>query len=187
MMTDTNMHNKDDVFLLQLIKSGDKKAFRHLFDRYFISLCRFIKVYVSEKHIAEEIALDIFVYVWEKKETINIRISWKSYLFQSARNRALNYLRDNQRFVNVADWAFYDKPVTDETIETEELELLIQEAIDSLTGRVREIFIKSRMENLTNKEIAQELNTSVKNIEAHITKALKYIKEYLGESYTYFW
>lgn len=179
--------NIDEVFLLKLIKAGDKEAFKYLFDQFFIPLCRFIKVYVVEKQIAEEIALDIFVAVWEKRETITIQISWKSYLFQSARNRALNYIRDNERFVNVSDWSFYDKAMNDNTVEIQELELLIQEAICSLPGRVREIFEKSRVENLTNKEIAKELDTSVKNVEAHISKALKLIKKYLGDSYSYLW
>lgn len=179
--------NTDDVFLLKLIKSGDREAFKYLFDQYFASLCRFVKVYVSEKQIAEEIALDVFVAIWEKRETITIRISWKSYLFQSARNRALNYIRDHERFVNISDWSFYDKAIVDNTVEIQELELLIQEAVYSLPERVREIFEKSRVENLTNKKIAEELNISVKNVEAHITKALKLIKKYLGDSYTYLW
>lgn len=179
--------NIDDVFLLKLIKTGDKEAFKYLFDLFFMPLCRFVKVYVSEKQIAEEIVLDIFVAIWEKRENIIIKISWKAYLFQSARNRAFNYLRDHERFVNVSDWSLYDKAITDDTVEIQELELLIQEAICSLPDRVQEIFKKSRLDNLTNKEIAEELNTSVKNVEAHITKALKLIRKYLGDSYTYLW
>lgn len=182
-----HIQNVDDVFLLKLIRAGDRDAFKYLFDQFFIPLCRFIKVYVVEKQVAEEIALDIFVNIWEKRETIVIKVSWKAYLFQSARNRALNYIRDHERFVNVSDWTFHDKAIQDDTVEIQELELLIQEAICSLPGRVQEIFKKSRIENLSNKEIAEELNTSVKNVEAHITKALKLIKKYLGDSYTYLW
>ncbi len=177
----------DDVFLLKLIQQEDKQAFKYIFDLYFVSLCRFIRVYVHNNHISEEIALDIFTNVWEKKENIEIRISWKAYLFQSARNRALNYLRDNERFINVSDWSAYDKPENDPTVELRELELLIQEAVCSLPARCGEIFRKSRMEYLTNKQIADELQISIKNVEAQITKALKLIRQYLGDSYTLLW
>lgn len=177
----------DDVVLIKLIRTGNKDAFKYLFDLFFVPLCRFIRIYVGDKQIAEEIALDIFVSVWEKRETLDIKLSWKSYLFQSAKNRSLNYIRDNERFIYVSDWSFHDKAINDHTVELKELELLIREAIYSLPDRVQEIFKKSRIDYLTNKEIAKELNTSVKNVEAHITKALKLIKEYLGDTYTYLW
>lgn len=178
---------RDDIVLIKLIRAGNTQAFKYLFDLFFVPLCRFIRIYVGERQIAEEIALDIFVNVWEKRETLEIKLSWKSYLFQSAKNRSLNYIRDNERFINVADWSFHDKAINDHTVELRELEFLIQEAICSLPDRVQEIFKKSRIEHLTNKEISKELNTSVKNVEAHITKALKLIKEYLGDTYTYLW
>ncbi|MDR0430624.1 MAG: RNA polymerase sigma-70 factor [Tannerellaceae bacterium] len=177
----------DDVFLLKLIRQGDKQAFKYLFDLYFVPLCRFVRIYIGEKQVAEEITLDLFVAIWERKENIEIKISWKSYLFQSAKNRSLNYLRDHERFVSISDWSLHDRAEVDNTVEIKELELLIQEAICALPGRVQEIFKKSRMEYLTNKEISEELNISVKNVEAHITKAIKLIKKYLGDSYTYFW
>lgn len=175
----------DDIFLLKLIQTGNKQAFKHLFDSYFTPLCRFVRVYVHEGLAAEEIVSDVFVAVWEKKDQIEIQISWKSYLFQAARNRALNYLRDNERYVSVSDWSLYDRAETDNRVEMRELELLIMEAIDALPARTREIFTKSRIGHLTNKEIAAELDVTVKNVEAHITNAIKRIRKYLGDAYFY--
>lgn len=177
----------DDIFLYKLIQSGNRQAFKYLFDLYFVSLCRFAKVYVKEELIAEEIVMDIFVAVWEKRESIEIKVSWKSYLFQSAKNRSLNYLRDNERFINVDDWSFYDKAEPDHTVEFNELENLIVEAINALPLKTKEVFNKSRAEHLTNKEIAAELDVTVKNVEAHITNALKRIRKHLGNSYFYLW
>lgn len=177
----------DDIFLLKLISQGDKNAFKYLFDLYFIPLCRFAKIYVREETAAEEIVLDIFVAVWEKRESIDLKISWKAYLFQSVRNRSLNYLRDNERFVNVADWSLYDKAEIDHTVEMNELESLLMEAINALPDRTREVFKMSRMEHLTNKEIAAELDVTIKNIEAHITSAIKLIRKHLGNTYFFLW
>jgi len=177
----------DDVFLLRLIRGGDKQAFKYLFDTYFASLCRFTRIYVVDHMATEEIVLDVFTSIWEKKENIEIRISWKSYLFQAVRNKALNYIRDNERFVMVSDWTLHDQSEIDHSLELKELELLIREAVCTLPDLSREIFRKSRVEYSTNKEIAQDLNISVKYVEAQITKALKHIRKYLGDSYHYFW
>ncbi|MCD7852041.1 MAG: RNA polymerase sigma-70 factor [Parabacteroides sp.] len=177
----------DDIFLLRLIQSGDKKAFKYLFNMFFASLCRFIRVYVKSNQVAEEIALDIFSSIWENKEKLEIKLTWKAYLFQAARNRALNYIRDTERFVSVSDWSNFDKYEIDYSLEIKELENLIQEAICSLPERCQDVFCKSRFEALSNKEIADKLQIPVKNVEAQITKALKLIKVYLGESYIYFW
>lgn len=99
----------------------------------------------------------------------------------------MNYLRDNDRFVAISDWSVLERFEVDDSLELKELERLITEAICSLPDRCREIFQKSRTEHLSNKEIAESLNVSVKNVEAQITKALKLIKNYLGDSYSYFW
>lgn len=178
---------QDDIFMVRLIRAGDKHAFEYLFKKYFASLCRFVRVYVKESGVAEELALDVFTSIWEKREMLDIKLTLKSYLFQAARNRAMNYLRDNDRFVTVSDWSFFERFEVDDSLELKELECLIAEAICTLPDRSREIFLKSRSEHLSNKEIAEHLNVSVKNVEAQITKALKQIKAYLGDSYTYFW
>jgi RNA polymerase sigma-70 factor (ECF subfamily) len=172
----------DDVFLLKLIRENDRQAFRYLFDSFFVSLCRFVCAYVNDRSIAEEIVLDIFTAVWEKRNELKIDVSWKAYLFRSARNRALNHIRDNERFVSVSDWSFYEQAETDNTLEMKELERLIREAVCSLPDRCGEIFRKSRLEHHSNKKIATELNISVKYVEAQITKALKLIRKYLGDS-----
>lgn len=187
-MTDfSNIDFSDDIFLLKLIRKEDEQAFRYLFDRYFTSLCRFVRVYVRESLIAEEIVLDVFVNIWEKRKNLDIKVSWKSYLFQAAKNRALNYLRDNDRYVTTSDWTLFDKAEVDYTVEMNELTRLIKEAIDSLPEKTKEVFRKSRMDYLTNKEIAGELDVTVKNVEAHITNAIKLIKKHLGKAYYYLW
>lgn len=177
----------DDVFLLRLIRGGDKQAFKYLFDTFFAPLCRFTRMYVADRMAAEEIVLDVFTSVWEKKENIEIRISWKAYLFQAVRNKALNHIRDNDRFVMVSDWTLHEKAAMDHSLELKELELLIREAVCTLPDLCRDIFHRSRMDYQTNKEIATELDISVKYVEAQITKALKLIKKYLGDSYSYLW
>ena len=177
----------DDIILLNLIREGDKLAFRHLFETYFTPLCRFMHLYVRETNIVEELALDIFTYVWENRTTLQIQLSLKAYLFQAARNRCLNMLRQKNITVRLedADMDFAETNVM--SLETDELYQLIQEAVLALPDRCREVFQLSRNENRTNQEIAAQLNISIKTVEAQITKALKRIKDFLGDSYSFLW
>ncbi|MDR1408116.1 MAG: RNA polymerase sigma-70 factor [Tannerella sp.] len=172
----------DDVDLLRLIGEDDRKAFRYLFDCFFAPLCRFACVYLNNRQTAEEIVLDVFATIWEKRRGLQIDVSWKAYLFRAVRNRALNHIRDSERFIAVSDWSLYDRTETDNPLELKELESLIREAVCTLPDRCGEIFRKSRFEHAGNREIAAELNISVKYVEAQITKALKLIRKYLGDS-----
>ena len=171
------MPAEDDILLLQLIKQDDEKAFKHLFDTYFVSLCRFMSLYLRDKQEIEELALSI---------VMTLKISFKAYLFQSARNRCLNALRDEKDTVPIEGGEEYGYALAaDTSVEMEELNRLIEEAVCSLPDKCGQVYRKSREEGKTNQEIAGEMGISVKTVEAQITKALKHIKKFLGEQYTY--
>lgn len=177
----------DDIFLLQLIKNSDKQAFKYIFDTYFAALCRFMYLYLGSTQEAEDIASDIFASLWENREKLEIRITFKAYLFQSAKNRCLNALRDRKTVLSLDDINGQETPLENitDSLETEDLNFLIQEAILSLPDKCREVFLKSRTKNLTNQEIASSMDISIKTVEAQITKALKQIRKFLGEQYYY--
>lgn len=180
------MNTTDDILLLKLIQSGDEYAFKYLFDTYFSPLCRFMNVYLNDKQESEELALDIFLYVWEHRQEIEVKISLKAYLFRAARNKCLNSLRDRRTSLSLDELNDQGQLAVDpSSLEMEELTHLIEEAICSLPDRCQEVFRKSREENLSNQHIANEMQISIKTVEGQITKALKRIKEFLGEQYTY--
>lgn len=175
----------DEILLLKLIKQGDEQAFRFLFDQYFVALCRFVNVYLDCHEESEELALDVFAYVWEHRTELEIRLSLKAYLFQMARNRSLNLLRDRRQEASLEELAVEPVEEGGTRMEIEELNRLIEEAVCALPDRCREVFLKSRREERSNAEIAQEMDISVKTVEAQITKALKLIRKHLGEGYAY--
>jgi RNA polymerase sigma-70 factor (family 1) len=178
---------EDDILLLKLIREGDKLAFRHLFESYFTPLCRFMHIYVHETALVEELALDIFIYIWENRKILSIQISLKAYLFQAARNKCLNVLRKEKLTVSLEQTEIDVEETNGLSLETEELYQIIQEAVLALPEKCKEVFQLSRNENLTNQQIATQLNISIKTVEAQITKALRRIKESLGDSYTHLW
>jgi len=176
----------NDILLLQLIKQDDEKAFKYLFDTYFVPLCRFMALYLKDRQEVEELALTIFMNLWENRAILILKISFKAYLFQAARNRCLNALRDKKKTVSIEESEEYAYDLSTETsVEMEELNRLIEEAVCSLSDRCRQVYRKSREESKTNQQIAEEMDISVKTVEAQITKALKHIKKFLGEQYAY--
>lgn len=177
----------DDIFLFQRIREGDEIAFKYLFETYFAAVYRLVFFYIREDRIAEEIGLDVFTAFWEKRYTIQIKLSIKAYLLASARNRTLNYIRDHQPTLSLDNLLPLETAVEEYPLEMKELEQLIDEAVDSLPAKCREVFRQSRVDNLTHKEIAARMNITVKTVETQITKALKHIKAYLGDAYHYLW
>ena len=169
----------NDISLLRQIREGNEDAFKSLFETYFTPLCRFIYLHLDDKNVAEELAMDIFIYLWENRETFQIQLSLKAYLFQAAKNKKETVGLDGVEVSTIN--------TSVSALETEELYRLIQEAVFSLPDKCRNIFLLSRRENLTNQEIARKLNISVKTVEGQITKALKKIKKFLGDQYSYLW
>ena len=161
-------------------------VWKYIFDRYFSPLCRFMYLYVKNQQEVEEMALDIFTYVWENRATLEIKLTFKAYLFQAARNKCLNNIRDRKNTCSIEE-SGYDACLEDSSVEVNELNRIIEEAILSLPEKCGEVFRKSREEHLPNQEIAKEMQISVKTVEAQITKALKMIRKYLGETYSYIW
>ena len=180
--------NSDDILLLKLIKQGDQIAFRHLFYQYADSLERFITYYIHDREKSQDLVLDIFTYIWENRQNFEIKLTLKAYLFQAAHNKSFTYIRDKKIPVYLEEMEGMEIVQNyDSELELQELHHLIEEAVSLLPDKCREIFRKSREENLTNKEIAGQLHISEKTVEGQITIALKKIRIHLGDSYFYLW
>lgn len=134
----------DDILWIRLIQSGNQVVFEHLYRSYFTPLCRFISLYIENKTEAEEITAELFIYVWEHRENIDFSLSLKSYLFQSAKNRALNYLRDKNKSINRYIERNSDEHYnSEEELEFKELQNLIKEAVCQLPTKCQTIFKKA--------------------------------------------
>ena len=174
------MKEFNDRLLLELLKKDDEKVFSHLFESYYVPLCRYARLILKSEQPAEEVVMNVFIYIWENRTRIEIKSSLCAYLFRSVRNRCINYLRDNAPSVYLSDEENRD-------MEVEELNRFIEEAILSLPDKCRDVFLKSRNEEMSNREIAEQLNISVKTVEAQITKALKAIRSYITDKMALLW
>ena len=163
----------------------DKQSFVILFKTHFKGLTFFALEYVKDYDIAREIVQEVFVNLWEKRNSIDLEKSPKSYLGTSVRNRCLNYLRDHKKFnadiLEIEGLGSDEEYVKLDELITEELKNKIEEATNALPDKCREVFLLSRIENKKYKEIAHDLDISVKTVEAQMSKALKIMREKLAD------
>lgn len=159
----------------------NEKNFERAYNDYFEIVCRFLNSYTHDRHAIEEVVQDIFVKLWEEYQGKEIHFI-KTYLYNSARNRMLNYIRNEERHSFLLEkWAKIElesKGAAD-CIDRDEFFLLLQEAINTLPEKCKDIYVMSREEQLSYKEIATIRNISVKTVENQMGKALRKIREYI--------
>lgn len=165
----------------------DHKKFKTLFAESFESLVNYCRSFVKDDSVAKDIVQDAFISLWENKDHLDTDTHLKSFLFTVVKNQAINYLKHQKiRFKYAKSFKkdyqeaelrliAVERDVSS-ILETQEIKESIEKAILELPSRCRQVICLSRKQNLKNKEIAKKMSISEKMVEAHITKALKYIK-----------
>ena len=158
------------------------KGYELLFRRYYKPLCSHAARFVYDRQLAEDMVVDVFAQFWQQRLDEAVTTSFRSYLFTMVRNRALTHLRrefgrgttDN---LSDADSADITTPL--HLVEYNELQLKINETIQSASPHSQKVFVMSRFEGKKNGDIAAELGLSVKTVEGHITKMLALLRHVL--------
>ena len=178
---------KDDPEALRQLAEGNLEAYRFLFDHHFADLCNFLLIYLHHKDLAEEIALDIFTSIWEKRQTVQIKANFKSFLFAAAKNKAITlYRKEHQRIftsIDVNESLMPNDSASQFTLENAELRELINIAILRLPEKSRQVYQMAWEENISYNDIAIQLGLSPKTIENHIGIALRKLRESLKPYY----
>lgn len=166
----------------------DLKEFEAIFKSYYSALCYTAYKVLNDKESAEDVVQDLFMHLWNNRATTIIESNLSSYLLTSVRNRAIRKKQQNRLQVRQIDETNDHKIAgdnsTDDEMQSLELQVHIKKAIDSLPPKCREVFMLSRFENKKYKEIAEDLDISVKTVENQMGKALKMIREYLEINYS---
>lgn len=175
----------EELFIIKKMIEGDVDSFKYFFYRYYNDLCNFVNIYLHDPILSEEIVQDIFVFFWENKGKLKINTSVKSYLYSASKFKSLNLLRDtkNQKRI-VEKLGNREQILTTELagsdIDVDEFKKILDDAINQLAPKCREIFLLSKQDELSNKEIADRLGISIKTVENQITIALKKLRKYLN-------
>jgi RNA polymerase sigma-70 factor (family 1) len=179
-----NIKGGKDFFRRELMSQNPEQACNLLFKDYYQILCNHALKFVYNKMAAEDIVSSIFLEFWEKKLYQNISYSYKAYFFRAVRNRCLNYFTRELHYNLSIDIDTQDLLVLNDTPESimqlDELSQKIEQIIHTLPAQCQKVFIMSRLEGLKIQEIATAMQIAGKTVEAHLTKALKIVKESLN-------
>lgn len=179
----------DDKYDLRLLQEGSSDAFERLFHQYGGKLYNFLlKLSSGDTYLAEEIVQRTFIKIWDMHTQINPDKSFISYLCTIAKNMLMNeYEHQVVEYVYKEYISKYFSVEENITPENELSKKLLEEYIDKLTEQLpparREVFILSRKEMLSNKEIAEKLNITESTIQTQLSKALNFMKEQLAHYY----
>lgn len=182
-MPDAYPADPDDAALIGRLRAGDADAFDAIFRRWYPLVVRAAQRIVREQALAEELAQDVFLGLWRRRDALDPNGTPQGYLFQSVRNRALNHLRNSavhRRAAVVLPFHAPEAPRADADAESRDLAQAIEQAVQELPTRCREVFELSRDRGLRYTEIADLLGISVKAVEANMGRALKHLRQRLA-------
>ena len=171
-------HN--DHSLVQLLQKGNVAAFDSLFEVYSQKLYGFALKYFKNESDAEELVQEVFVKVWENRQTLRSELSFKSYLFTIALNQirkhfnkkatSLRYLESLQNEPEFSE----NQAINEDNYESALTQIKL--IIEQMPPRRREIFMKSKLDGKSSKEIATELNISAGTVDNQVSEALRFIR-----------
>lgn len=172
------------------LKEGDPAAYEELFKQVFPRLLGYCKLFVRDQSQANDLVQECFIKLWEKHSTIKASQSVESLLFVMLRNRCLNHLRDQK--IHSSDESLYtleeselqhlfqlDFIGREEITLEEQLIVAMRESVERLPEKRKMVFVKAKIEGKKNKDIADELNISVKAVEKHLHQAKDQIRQEL--------
>ena len=171
--------------IIRRLKINDQSAVDELFGFYYPRLYHFSKSILKIENEIDDVLQEVFVKIWLNRQKIGNSETFNAYLFTITRNEVLNLIRKNLKDRAYRD-ELYLRSVAEEyhtqnSVEFDEIKSRIDQIVAALPEKRQAVFVLSRTEGLSNKEIALELSISEKTVEDHITHAIKQIKRSLKD------
>ncbi|NOW95016.1 RNA polymerase sigma factor [Mucilaginibacter sp. SG564] len=169
-----------DDELLQRLQSGEKHAYKVIYDRYWPILFRHCRKMLQDDTEAQDITQEIFTMLWIKSNEVSIRPPLGAYLYTAVRNKVLDHLKNKKvkgKFLDsLKDMEESGDFITDSLIREKQLALEIEKEVAALPAKMRAVFELSRNENLCHKEIAEQLSISSNTVKKQISNALQILR-----------
>ena len=178
------MNENELKVLIDKMKRGDRESFNQIFRRYYSPLTRFCVRFVGDSDQAAEIVQDLFVKLWSSREKLTFNSSFESYMLRSVRNASITYINKERIHADVNERLYTDDSDANdpsETLQSNNLEASYQKVLANMPEKRREVFLASRFDGLKYAEIADKFGLSQKTVEAHMSAAIKQLREGLKE------
>jgi RNA polymerase sigma-70 factor (family 1) len=182
--------NLTDEELLALLKNGHEEAFDFLYYRYRNKLIAIAYNRLKSKEAAEELVQDVFTDIWQKRFSLQLRNNLSSYLCTAIKYAVLDHIRKQKtkdkyvaEMIKTVDNV---SPSIEEVLYVDELDYHLNKSIDTLPEKCKEVFILSRFEDYSVREIAEKLKISPDTAKYHIAQALKKLRVNLKHIYNFF-
>lgn len=173
-----------DLQLITLLKKDDERAFTAIYGRYAGSLTGFASAKLYSLEDSRDLIHDLFVKLWEERKQLQIDRNLQAYLFTLIRYRIIDKIRKNMTREDYAGMILALKlsyeSETEKQIAAKELKQGVEQALEKLSPRVREIYHLSREEHLSIPEIAARLQLSEQTVKNQLSFALKHLRQSLN-------
>ena len=177
----------EDILLIKKLREGDADSFEKLYHKHFSRLYNFCNSLTQSKADSDEIVQETFIKIWEKRSSIDPEGNFSAYAYTIARNKI--YKRSIQRIKKFDVEQHYAlmlplrSHITDDDVNYRSLKKIINELVGQLPKMQKKVFTLSRVNGLSNREIASQLQLSISTVENHIHLALKSLKRRLFRFY----
>ncbi|MCK0130832.1 sigma-70 family RNA polymerase sigma factor [Flavobacteriaceae bacterium F08102] len=175
---------KDSKVLISHLKEGKESAYVYLVKTYHTPLINYAVSLTNDRDMAKDIVQEVFLLIWKDRKKMGQIFALKSYLYKKTYHQFINMYRKNNAITTI-EQAFLK--ALNNTVDDANKELLerkiavVKESITKLPKRCKETFLLSKKEGLTNIEIAEYLNVSIKTVEGHLTKAYTLLRKNAGD------
>jgi RNA polymerase sigma-70 factor (ECF subfamily) len=174
-----------DDQLLQLLRSNDEGAFTEIFSRHWEQMSLYVLRVIRSEEDARDIVQEVLLSIWKRRQELEVRGSLVAYLLKSVRNLSIRYIERNitrhQFLATLSEHFGHQEPPTAASItELKQLEERVDKAIAGLPSKMQRIYLLSRHENLSYREIAHQLGIAETTVKKQVSNALKIIRTEIG-------
>lgn len=171
--------------LMLVFKEGSEEAMATIYHNYFKKLYLSAYKLLQDAQACEDIIQDVFVSLWQKRETLEITHSLSAYLFTATRFQVLTYIR-NGKTNNIAlfeqlEERIWEEPLAESILYQKDLKARLDEVVESMPAKMKKVYLLSRVDKFSHKEIAAKLNISTKTVETQIRNILIRIRHSIGD------
>ncbi len=179
-----NNHIYENSDLINALKQGEAKAYSFLVDHFHHKLCIYAFSLCHDHDIAKDIVQNVFISIWKRREDLNPSFNFKNLLYKSVYNEFIDHHRKRRKVLEL-EKKYIEGLSTiieeDDEKSLEKLILLVKQEIENLPKKCKQTFLLSKRDGLTNIEISEYLNVSIKAVEANMTKAFKILRKSVGD------